>query len=596
MRGLPALLLPLALTGCVDDNYDLSDIDTTTELKVNDLTVPINFKEIYLDKVIDLDDSDPDAVIKVREVNGQRCYVLSKGGDFSADPKSIDKIEAPKPDYKESTSTRVFANGADLSARRRSAADYKEYTVTYHYNDYTYRVGQDGNPSVDDAIVSVDAIGMDPTGLLKVGLSINSDEIGRKATHVELYDLVLEMPAGVTARYGNTVSTSGRLTIPHLTSDNGRMNVQLEVTDIDFTDGAYPDGIPVHDGSFDYSGRLAIASGRFLVYPADGYSLADLPDEIDFTTRYDISPFTVAEFTGVFDYDVDFDDIDPIDLSDLPEFLAGEQTDLVMTDPSLTLQVNSPVARYGLNCTTGLTLTAERDGGLASRTESVDAFTVGNQAENQFIALAPGQSALEWVSVPAGVQPQFTPFPGLGNLLSGTGLPKRINVSFKSGSSPAPRVWGKATRFRLGEDLAQVHGSYTFTAPLAPATGSRVVYSHTNDGWNDEDVDAIAISKMKVTASLSSTIPAAAKIWLRPVDKDGNRIPLTNAETAYATLSAMAVNEPVSLELLGDIRHLDGIYIEAVVDGFDGQVLSPDQTIKVADLRVTVTGTYTKEL
>lgn len=179
------MLLPLALTGCVDDNYDLSDIDTTTELKVNDLTVPLNLKDIYLDKVIDLDDSDPDAVIKVREVNGQRCYVLSKGGNFSADPKSIDKIEAPRPDYKEMTTTRIFANGTGRSARRRAGADYKEYAVTYHYNDYTYRVGQDGNPEVDEAIVSVDAVGMDQDGLLKVGLSIQSDEVGMKATHVE---------------------------------------------------------------------------------------------------------------------------------------------------------------------------------------------------------------------------------------------------------------------------------------------------------------------------------------------------------------------------------------------------------------------------
>ena len=37
--ALVALSLP-ALTGCIDDKYDLSDVDTTVRVNVDNLTVP----------------------------------------------------------------------------------------------------------------------------------------------------------------------------------------------------------------------------------------------------------------------------------------------------------------------------------------------------------------------------------------------------------------------------------------------------------------------------------------------------------------------------------------------------------------------------
>ena len=43
-------------TGCVDDNYDLSDIDTTTRVEVKDLTIPVNIDAVTLSDILDLDD------------------------------------------------------------------------------------------------------------------------------------------------------------------------------------------------------------------------------------------------------------------------------------------------------------------------------------------------------------------------------------------------------------------------------------------------------------------------------------------------------------------------------------------------------------
>lgn len=371
--------------------------------------------------------------------------------------------------------------------------------------------------------------------------------------------------------------------------------MRLKVSALDFVTDSEPKGKEVTDGKFDFTERVGVESGRFLVFPDAGFTSADMPSEIDFNTDYDMTGFTVDMFSGSFDYAIDFDEIDPFELTDLPDFLTGPQTNVILAKPMLTLEVNSPVARYGLECITGLTLTAERNNGGASRSEVLDAFEVTDASDYQLHVLAPDRSVIDAESFPAGTPVFFTPFPGLGNILSGEGLPEIVRVDFTSPAEPSPRVIGDATDFPLGVDLEQVHGEYTFAAPLALADGSSIIYTKTQDGWNDEDVDAIAISKLKITAKLTSDIPAGAKVYIRPVDTAGNRIPLTNAETAYATMPAMASNHEVSLELLGDIRHLDGIYIEAIADDFDGTTLSPDFTIKVSDLRATVTGTYTKE-
>ncbi|MDE6277395.1 MAG: hypothetical protein K2M06_04725 [Muribaculaceae bacterium] len=588
----------LSLTSCIDDNYDLSDIDTTTEVKVNDLTIPINFKEIYLDKIIDLDTSNPDAVIKIETIDGKKYYCFSKGGSFDANPKSIDKVHAPAPDHIESSTIHISTNAslpAGKGMRKAQGAEtdeYLEYEITPYSTEFTYKVGEGNNPKVDGAIQSIADVRFDETAPMVMTMKFHSDLIAEKASHVELYDVVINVPAGAIANFGDIEAKDGKITIPHLSSTTGEIELKIDLTGLNFVTAENPEGKKVVDGKFDFQEEVGVESGRFLVYPDDGFTLADLPGEIDFTTVYDMSAFTVSMFSGVFDYAIDFDEVDAFNLTDIPQFLRGGETNVILADPRLTLEVNSPVAEYGLECVAGLTLTAERSNG-SSHSEILEKFLLGNESVMQFHLLAPKES---YDGLPVGTKIYYTPFPGLSTILSGDGLPDKVRVDFKSPMEPKPRVMGMAKNFPLGKSLEQVHGDYKFSAPLALANGSVICYTTTVDGWNDEDVDAIAISNVKVTARATSTIPAGAKVFVRPIDVNGEIIPLSNAATAYATLNPLAQDQEISIELTGDIRHLDGIYVEAIVDQFDGETLSPDFTIKVSDLRASVTGSYTKKL
>ena len=55
------LFILLAATGtmlasCVDNNYKLSDLDTTVGINVNNLILPLNVDSLVLDQVLELDE------------------------------------------------------------------------------------------------------------------------------------------------------------------------------------------------------------------------------------------------------------------------------------------------------------------------------------------------------------------------------------------------------------------------------------------------------------------------------------------------------------------------------------------------------------
>ncbi len=587
------MLSAVALSGCIDDKYDLSDIDTTTELTVNDLTVPVSLKDIYLEKIIDLDESDPDAIIKIREIDGRRCYVLSKNGDFTAESSNIEKVHAPAPQHIESPT--VIISALDALGGLRAAPAYREYTITDYYTNFEYHVGRDGNPAVDDAIKAIQDMTLDQEDPMLVTMDFSSEAIGETASRCELYDFTIYVPETFTAHYGNITSKNGRITIPYITSSDGHLSIQLTVEKIDFVNDEHPQGQEITDGTFNFSERVGVIGGRFLVYPREGMSPADYPAAIDFTTDYDMTKFTVASFSGIIENEVDVNPIDPFDISGLPDFLSGNQTDVCLAEPALVLTVNNPVAAYGLGCETGLTLTALRNGGESGQTETLEKLGFSDISEQTHV-LSTGTTIPSWLDVNSSSPVIYTQFAGMGRILSGEGLPQQIRIDMQSQSLPNPVVKGAVRNFPLGEDIDQINGSYEFVSPLALAEGSTIVYTSTEDGWNDEDVDALTITKLSVNATVTTTIPAGAKVYIKPIDIHGNIIPLSNADQAYAAMPAMAENYPLVLELLGDIRHLDGIFIEAIVDDFNGESLTPEQTIVVSGLRATVCGTYNKEL
>lgn len=87
---LAATIAATTLTACRDNNYDLSDIDTTTQIKVNDLTVPINLTDIKMSSIIDIEN---DGIVQI--VNNQYCIVQQS--DFESSDIQIDRGNRHRP-------------------------------------------------------------------------------------------------------------------------------------------------------------------------------------------------------------------------------------------------------------------------------------------------------------------------------------------------------------------------------------------------------------------------------------------------------------------------------------------------------------------
>lgn len=105
-------------TGCIDNNYDLSDIDTTSEFKVNDLVIPLNLEPVVLSDIIKVEEGDQ---LKEFTVNGQTFYAVEQSGEFNSDAIDVAGFNAePDPMYDKTATFTPTRGGASKIARRHA--------------------------------------------------------------------------------------------------------------------------------------------------------------------------------------------------------------------------------------------------------------------------------------------------------------------------------------------------------------------------------------------------------------------------------------------------------------------------------------------
>lgn len=130
--------------GCVDDKYDLKDIDQTVKVEVKDLIVPLNVDKLTLSTLFDLDEENPDATVKV--VNG--VYAIQKKGSFSSKGVSIDYIRLNGVSG-EPTESEIVTGVSTVPAGVKVSLPVKSEPIDFEYT----------SNSVPAEIVSIDRIG-----------------------------------------------------------------------------------------------------------------------------------------------------------------------------------------------------------------------------------------------------------------------------------------------------------------------------------------------------------------------------------------------------------------------------------------------------
>ena len=586
-----ALLAPFALQSCIDNDYDLSDIDTTVRLKATDLVVPLNLDVLTLSQVLDIED-DGVIVEQTDPKTGERIYAIKKEGDFKSGEVKVRPFVVARPSI-DPTHATLKLNSSALGQAPDAAGMLDAYIIIPE--ELEPATFSSKATDVDEAIHDIDSVEVTSTFTITfrfTDLGVSNDKIAFK-------NLVLQLPKGLSGTYtkGNknyNIDKNGRLDLSDITfspTSRGELSIVLDIDRINATYSNITFSRSAHTLTFE--DKIEVLQGIIAINQSN---VAALPPTIDFQLRPALDDIRVNSFYGTLAYDVEDFRVDPIDLSSIPGFLSQSGTKIRLENPQLYLSVNNPFNKYKVDFESGFALTAKRDGQATTYApqELIEVKSTTPAADGNYppyeIVMAPTRPETPYEGyAPAA----YLPFPGLKNLLAetGDGMPVSIEIA-----APDPKMKeSKVENFRLGEDLGPVNGTYAFYAPLQLSDDSRIAYADTIDGWNDEDVDAITLSKVAVNFDATTDFPYNLELSIAPVTLDGREMPGVTSTTAR--LSAKAADEPVTLVIEGPITHLDGIRIKANIATGEAQTdaLSPDMTLRLKNSKITLTGYYEKE-
>ena len=571
-------VVALSFSSCIDDDYDLSDIDTTAEFQVKDLVLPVNIDEIKLQSIIDLPEGG-----QIKIVNDE--YVFVQDGEYESSDVSIPQVYLDAPQVP-SVVTSVDLSQSGVMPQSLFPSDFElNYPIGEQLSQFSYNTS-----AVSDFIVDMEKIGADFN--IKIMFSIKGIDDIVDSYMLRNFKLQIVPGLDLSLEEGSYDAKTGILSLNDGKHYGSSLEFNIKISGVDINGAGIDYDHNSHSIVFD--GKVGIYSGEIVIVADDlkeGVNILNIPKTIELHTDFDFSRMLITSFTGRIKYQLDGLDIAPVSLSNIPDILSQEKTDITLVNPQIYLSLNNPVAKYNLSAQAGITITANRNNGQSTE-HSLDNgyFTIAGTPQNDMnvFCLSPQKPQTYYEGYESALH---VPYSSLATVLSGNGLPKSLTITLDDPIVPEQDV----KDFALGQSLGIIKGSYMFYSPLELAPQSQVVYRSTEDGWNDEDVDAITIKVLELSALITNELPLDIKITGYPVDVNGNKI--NNVDIEGVDVVAGAVDAPLTIRITGEITHLDGIAFEAVAtQGQEAKALKPSEVIHLKNLRAKVSGNYIKEL
>ena len=629
-------------TSCIDENYDLSDIDMTLGIQ-GDISLPFcSTGDVILRNIMNLEE---DGVVQFIDdpAGGDRIYTVRQSGKTVIPPIHIDDIRFESPTLTSFSTViglefdrKVTPRPQRISVVVTEDGEKKTYGVDIKDYAYIYPLGEkdDAYFNFDDVRatgISNDLIALEEVKLQEntIVAEIKDIDFGKADFfhYVHMDDATLTFPkdlhlTGVNMVYNGKShpvpfdKTNGIITLfkgkgeAIDTSRPIKVEISFDGVTIgnDFTFIPSAEGGELNfDGGFRLLATLRVESNevdeKMLQETVNQMDAAELlamldpqtqriklnlldagliPEEVSVTGAGDFgSDLVVASVTGTVRREVE--NPDTIMLDDLPDFLDDPEVVLDLSNPAIFLNVRNTLPGIA---TTALKLT----GTQTRQTEEFEIVEGENRFElsDHYSTLRPeGYDDAAWIRVE-----------DLGGLVRQ--LPEKIDVevmpvTLRTDNMPVPSSF-------------DVNLDYEIFAPLSCGPDFKLVYQDTERGWASdlEDLDNVDAGCIEVHALADNDLPASLTLDVIPVDEYGHTVEAL--EPIRLSLPANVSGHPLEMKVtpcegftLNDIingkngaQRLDGVRYRAVIDEpVEDALLRETAKIKLHHIKATLKGGVT---
>ena len=578
---LPSALLVagfLTLTGCTNNDYDLSNVDATMGFGSESLVIPnSSTKDIQLKDVLDLKEGG----CVVTDAAGNYLFQLA-GGDVEAAYPNISPIILDV--------TNVFdgdislSNAASTGAKARRApgsslhlASPKVMMFEYHGNDKAVK-------SLNEAKINENENGTE------ISIRLDFSNISTAVSNIESATLTLPAYLSISQVNGNSngvpTHNGSKVTITNI-STTRPLELSLKTQKLDFTNHNDHGSLCINNGAIDLTGYFSIAMQCNVT--------GTMPDNPTIKAKIGVADRTITmnSATGIFDPKINLNTLGEVDVTGLPDFLDDDDVVADLDNPQILLTVNN---NMNVAATVSATVISTKEGRELARVTLPE--------------MSVAKNGLSKICICRQKTSELTQQYGEANVYAVSNLSTLINripdhikiVDVNAHAKP------EVATIVFGEKY-QVKPSYKVNAPLAFGEKANIVYEDSFTGWND-DIDELDLAEgtyIEVTANVENKVPAYLTVKAYPIDAQGNKIEdkllieipdevaaSTDGTTAVTTPSTMKITPKVK----NSLKQLDGLVfrLEGSAKSANGNKVTGislnerEHTLKLNDIKVKIVG------